>query len=188
MPGSPQKRDLQEREATKRLELTAKAQADEAAQKLPRARVRYSPTLGQEIALMIANGSPIEDSTLKGVVLSPGIASRIGIHPATFYEWQTRYPEFAEAVAHARQESSHRVADRMLALADAALAEPALANAVRVAADILKWQAAVRNPGIYGERQRIDVHTGDDLGERLRRAKERVIDMETAAPQIPIPP
>lgn len=170
------KRAVKEREAKKRLEITARAQADGKALALPRARVRFTPELGNEIAGLIANGVPIEDSVLKGVVLAPGIANRIGIHPSTFYDWKQQHPEFAENIARARTESAHRIADRMLALADAALAEPALANAVRVAADILKWQAAVRNPGMYGERQRVDVHAHlEDLGDRLRRARERVI-------------
>ena len=73
----------------------------------------------------------------------------------------------------------------MLALAYAALAEPALANAVRVAADILKWQAGVRNPGIYGERQRIEIDTREDWGDRLRRARERVIEHGTEEPALP---
>lgn len=31
-----------------------------------------------------------------------------------------------------------------------------MANSVRVAADILKWQASVRNPRSYGEKRQID--------------------------------
>ena len=176
MPGSPKKRAIQEREAKKRLELTAKAQADERVQELPRARIRFTPELGEQIIGLIANGVPIEDSVLNGAVLAPGIASRIGIHPSTFYDWQQQHPDFSESIARARQESAHRIADRMLALADAALAEPTLANAVRVAADILKWQASVRHPAIYGERQRIEVDVADDLGAFLRESRQRVIE------------
>lgn len=183
MPGSPKKRDIREREAKKRLELTAKAQADERLQELPLARIRFTPELGEKIAGLIANGIPVEDSTLNGAVLAPGIARRLGFNPATFYDWQQVHPEFGESIARARQESAHRIADRMLALADAALAEPTLANAVRVAADILKWQAGVRNPGIYGERQRIEIEAAPGLEAALRRTRERVI--ESARPALP---
>jgi len=176
------KRTIKEREAKRRLEITARFQADGKALALPRARVHYTPELGDEIAGLIANGVPIEDSVLNGAVLALGVANRIGIHPSTFYDWKRQHPDFSESIARARTESAHRIADRMLALADAALAEPALANAVRVAADILKWQAAVRNPGTYGERQRVDVHAQvDDLGDRLRRARERVIQHDDNA-------
>lgn len=182
MPGSPKKRSEREREATKRLEVRARTQADEQARALPRKRIRYTPELAADIAGLIANGIPIEDSVLNGAVLAPGIASRIGIHPSTFYDWQQLHPEFAEGIARGREESSHRIADRMLALADAALAEPAFANAVRVAADILKWQASVRNPRIYGDRQRIEIDTAPDLAEKLRRARERVLEHDPAPP------
>jgi hypothetical protein len=188
MPGSPRKRSELEREAAKRLEVTARVQADERARELPKARINFTPDLGAQIAKLIANGVSIEDSTLNGAVLAPGIASRIGIHPGTFYDWQQQHPDFAEDIARARKESAHRIADRMLALADAALREPALANSVRVAADILKWQAQVRNPGTYGERQRIELNLPMDLGERLRRAKERLIEHESSRPVLPPDP
>jgi hypothetical protein len=178
MPGAPKKRAEQERAAKKRLEVLAKAQAEEKALALPRKVVRYSPELAADIAALIASGVPIVDSTINGAVVSPGVATRMGIHPATIYEWQLRYPEFAEAVSRARQESADRVADRMLALADVALAEPAMANSVRVAADIMRWQAGVRGPHIYGERKRIEVKATADIGEQLRRAlrRERVVN------------
>ncbi len=190
MPGSPIKRAEKERQAKKRLEVAARAQADERARNLPRRRVCFTPELGEHIAGLVSNGVPIEDSTLNGAVLAPGVASRIGINPSTFYDWQQQHPDFAESIARARRESAHRIADRMLALADAALAEPALANAVRVAADILKWQASVRNPGMYGERQRIELHAQTDLGDRLRRAlaRERVIEHDGAQPVLPAEP
>jgi hypothetical protein len=44
----------------------------------------------------------------------------------------------------------------MLSLADVALSEPAMANAVRTSADILRWQAQVRNPNAYGERTKVE--------------------------------
>jgi hypothetical protein len=74
-----------------------------------------------------------------------------------------RHVELAQGIARAREESGHRIGDRMLGLADVALNEPAMANAVRVAANILKWQAQVRNPGSYGERRKIEA----DLGGRI---------------------
>jgi hypothetical protein len=152
MPGSPQKRAIQEREAIRRVELTAQAQAKNTALRLPRSRVKFTQALADEIIGLISNGIAIEDSVLNGAVIAQGIASRMGIHPSTFYEWQQRHGEFADGIARAREESAHRIADRMLSLADVALSEPALANAVRVAGDILKWQAMVRNRRAYGDK------------------------------------
>lgn len=175
MAGSPKKRAQLERESNKRLEIVAKEQADEQARTLPR-RGRFTPEIAAEIVGLIANGVPIEDVTLNGAVLGQGVASRLGIHPSTFYDWQQVHPSFGESIARARTESAHRIADRMLALADLALSDPVRANSVRVAADILKWQAQIRNPAIYGERHRIDIGPTADFGERLRRAQERAIE------------
>ena len=85
-----------------------------------------------------------------------------------------------------RWRASNRMADRMLSLADVALSEPALANAVRVASDILKWSAMVRNRRTYGDQQRLEVNIGSDLGERLRRARSRVIEHENEQPSTAI--
>ncbi len=187
MPGSPQKRVIQERAAIKRVDLTAQAQATDAALQLPK-RLKYTHALAEEIIGLISNGIPIEDSVLNGAVIAQGIASRVGIHPSTFYEWQQLRPEFAEGIARAREESAHRIADRMLALADVALSEPALANSVRVAADILKWQAMVRNRNTYGEQQRLDVNVQIDLSDFLRRSRERVLEHDPAELPAPVQP
>jgi len=175
MPGSPKKRERLVRNAVKRMQLEGEVQPAKAAGKV---RVQYTPALGAEIASLIANGVPIDDSVLNGVVLAPGVATRIGIHPSTFYEWQSKHSEFAEAIARAREESAHRIADRMLALADAALAQPALANAIRVSTEILRWQAGVRNPAIYGERKRVEIAPSREFGEQLRKAQARVVEAE----------
>ena len=150
--------------------------------------MKYTQALADEIIGLISNGVAVEDSVLNGAVVSQGIATRMGIHPSTFYVWQQQYDDFREGIARAREESAHRIADRMLALADVALSEPALANAVRVAADILKWQAQVRNPGVYGERQRIELNVPMDLGDKLRRARERIIEHDAIAPTLPAEP
>jgi hypothetical protein len=173
MAGSPKKRARKEQAAQKRLEIHARQQADEKALKLPR-RVRYTPKLSEEIKALIAAGIPIEDPVLNGVVISQGVATRLGISSRAIYDWQKEHPELAQGIARAREESGHRIADRLLALADVALREPAMANAVRVAADILRWQAMVRNPGSYGERHKVEaavttIHEPMDYMEMARR-------------------
>lgn len=151
MAGTPKKRARLEREAKKRSEILARQQADERARNL-RKRVRFGPKLAEEIIGWIASGIPIDDSVLNGAVISPGVATRVGVSPRAIWEWQKKHSEFAQSIARARDESSHRIADRQLALADVALSEPAMANACRVAADIMRWQAQVRKPSAYGDR------------------------------------
>jgi len=100
MAGSPKKRAIQERDAIKRIEVTAQLQAKEQTLEFPKARVKYTDGLGAEIVGLISNGIPIEDSVLNGAVVSPGNASRMGIHSSTFYQWQQLYSDFAEGIMH----------------------------------------------------------------------------------------
>lgn len=58
-----------------------------------------------------------------------------------------------------------------------------MANAVRVAGDLLKWQAAVRHPQIYGERQRIEVDHTIDFAARLMEARARILDHDSKPAQ-----
>ena len=72
MAGSPKKRAIQERDAIKRIEVTAQLQAKEQTLEFPKARVKYTDGLGAEIVGLISNGIPIEDSVLNGAVVSSG--------------------------------------------------------------------------------------------------------------------
>jgi hypothetical protein len=181
MAGSPKKRAKNERAAQKRLEILAQQQADERARNIPR-RPRYTPKLAKEIESLIASGVPIEDSVLNGAVLSPGVATRLGMSSRTVWEWQKKHRGLAEAIERARGESAHRISDRMLALADAALKEPTMANAVRVAADILRWQAQVRNPFAYAERRKVEaeVTTREEVGP-IEQARSIVFALRDAS-------
>jgi hypothetical protein len=145
-------------------------------------RTEYTPELGERIAELIADGTPLEDTKVNGSVVVIGVCSQVGASRRTIYRWQKAHTEFAEAVNDARTESSHRLADRINALAQLALDQPTLAQAVKVAAELYKWSAATRNPETYGARQDLHIHDSPDLGERLRRAKERGKETEAIAP------
>ena len=175
MSGMPKRRAR--REAAARQALANRA-AQLEAQNIPE-RTEYSPQLTTEICELIAAGVPFDDTTVGEDVAVRGICSLVRVSARTLYRWQEKYPEFAEQVARARIESSHRLADKMNSLAQLALDQPALANAVRIAGDILKWSAAVRNPETYSERKNIHMHANiGDLGEALRRSKMKTIEGE----------
>ena len=152
MAGTPIRRARREAAAMAAIEGKALQQAKEREQAEPRPKVEYSEELRDEIAALIADGTPIDDLQVNGAVLRQGIASRIGITTRELYAWQTTYPDLADAVTKAREESADRIADRKLALADVALSDPALANAVRVAGAELEWAAKIRNRGVYGDK------------------------------------
>lgn len=68
----------------------------------------------------------------------------------TFWRWLNEFPAFKEAYERARQMQADVHADRMLGFVDEVIKTPSKAGAIRVAADILRWQAEVRDPKKYG--------------------------------------
>jgi hypothetical protein len=125
---------------------------------LPKAKLpdtKYSRETADEIIWLITDGEAIEDTVVGDGVIKKGIGSLVGVSPRTIYRWQKEKQDFALEVELARQESSHRLADRIRSLADVALDQPNMANAVRVAVDALKWSAMVRNRAHYGDKSEV---------------------------------
>ena len=108
---------------------------------------RYGEEITREICERIAGG----DSWFK--------IANTGNMPsyATLYDWQRKHPEFAEALAQAREMAADLRADKALAVAEAATA--ATVQADRLHVGTLQWRAAKGAPRRYGTRS--DVH--DDL-------------------------
>jgi hypothetical protein len=111
------------------------------ANKKPRTSyVRYSPKLGQAICQRLAQGE---------------VWARICEHEqmpayATLYSWRDRYPEFAEALARAREMAADFFADRVMEVAEGATSATASGDRIRVGA--LQWRAAKAAPHLYGRK------------------------------------
>jgi hypothetical protein len=174
MAGMPKRRARRESEARQAI---ADKAASTKAEMLPmHTNTKYSQELAGEIISLVASGVPMDDTLIGADIAVKGIASRVGVSPGTIYSWQKKYPDFDAAIRTAREESAHRFADQIVSLAGIAMDNPAMANATRVAGDLLKWSAMVRNRQYYSESKRIDIDTPSDLGDRLRRAGERMSD------------
>jgi hypothetical protein len=174
----PERRKRRERAAREALSNNAAALE---AQRISVERTKYTPELGEQIAELIADGIALDDVKVGNDVAVLGVCSRVGVAAMTIYRWQKAHGDFAESIREARIESSHRLADRLNSLAQLALDQPALANAVRVSGDLLKWSAGVRNPESYSERKNLHISTAPDLADKLRRATARVIDVQPVA-------
>lgn len=158
----------------KKRQIVASEQAGESARKLP--RVAFNREIAAEIVELVAQGIPLVDVTVQGEIVSPGVASRVGVHPATIHRWAARHPAFGDSIARARDAAADLLADKMLGLAQAALDDPSRATACRVAADIYRWQAQIRDPNRYGDRTNVRVTHEVDLAEKLAAARRRVYE------------
>ncbi len=103
----------------------------------------YTQRIANDICEYIVEGMTLQEALNKVGFLAPSIT--------TVFRWLELYPEFRERYERARQLQADSHADRMLEMARTVIANPQTATAHRVAVDILKWQAEVRNKGKYGK-------------------------------------
>jgi hypothetical protein len=142
---------------------------------------KFNQETAEEIVCLIADGVPIDDTMVGSEVGVKGVATRVNVSSRTIYRWQKNNPEFAELISKAREESAHRFADRIASLSDIALDHPAMANACRVAGDLLRWSAMVRNRAYYGEKSEVELkHNGAPLISINLSPLEKLIEPEAA--------
>lgn len=103
----------------------------------------YNSRVAREICEGIAVGLSLQETLNRIGFLAPTTV--------TVYRWLEIYPDFREKYERARQLQADIFADQMIDLGRAVLDDPKAAAAHRVAVDILKWQAEMRNRGKYGK-------------------------------------
>jgi hypothetical protein len=145
MPGMPLRRAKREAAAKERYKQLAEEQKMNTTE--VNDKVQYSDTIRDKIAEQLSSGTPIDDVTVNGAVVNKGIASIIGVSGRTIFRWQQQHEDLASAMNKARDEFANRILDRKLALADLALRDPAMANAVRAAGEQLDDVLKIRNKG-----------------------------------------
>lgn len=125
--------------------------------------IKYSKTIAEKICERIATGE-----TLNAICLEPEMPSHTVI-----FKWFERYPDFKQSYENARILQADYFADEMVELKNLARENPANASAYRVAADILRWQASVRQPRKYGDKLEVDVNKKIDP-DKIRDEIERL--------------
>lgn len=106
-------------------------------------RAHYVPRIANEICELVAVGKTLKQALEQVGYLAPSLN--------TVYKWLDQFPEFREKYERARQLQADVHADDMLELGQRAATDPKAAPGLKVAADILKWQAEVRNKTRYGK-------------------------------------
>lgn len=109
----------------------------------------YVKRTGTLICEYIAQGKSLTQALDAVGYLAPTVKS--------FWKWTVDFPEFREEYERALQFAGDMHADRMLELVDTVLTNPKKASAGKVAADILKWQAEIRNALKYGRKAAVKV-------------------------------
>src|SRR5262245_45318474 len=130
-------------------------------------------TYTRELVDLICERIALGETVLK-IAGTEGVPCR-----KTIYNWLTKHEEFREKMATARQYQADSHADEMYGLLDELKSNPKDANAIRVQADILKWQAMVRAPRKYGEliRQEVKVDappSGEQAAARIKQLEQEL--------------
>lgn len=136
----------------------------------------YTPRVADDICTKIALGKTLKQALAEIGILAPGVE--------TVWSWQDTKPEFAEKMERARQFSADGHADMMLEMADEALRNPSKAAAIRVASDILKWQAEIRNQKKYGSKVQHELAKAPMSPADLR-AEIRALEAELGVKAVP---
>lgn len=104
----------------------------------------YVKRTGNMICERIALGDTLEEALQHVGYLAPS--------ETQFWRWYSDNPEFKERYDAARMLQADKLADMHLSLSKEVLSNPKVAPAYKVAADILKWQAEVRNRGKFSDK------------------------------------
>lgn len=106
-------------------------------------KAHYVARIANEICEHIADGLTLQQALKKIGYLAPS--------QVTVFRWLDAYPDFRERYERARQLQADVHADGVVELGQEVLTNPKAAPAFKVAADILRWSAEVRNKSRYGK-------------------------------------
>ena len=110
----------------------------------------YSHLLAAQICGQISEGK-----SLRSICKAKNLPSC-----STVFLWLSKYPEFSEQYARAREEQADAIADECLDIAEH---EPDVQRA-RLKIDTRKWFASKMKPKKYGDKQTLE-HSGRDGGD-----------------------
>lgn len=100
-------------------------------------RAHYCVRIANAICEKIALGHSLKGALDEVGPLAPTMP--------VLWRWLDEYPEFRVKYERSRQMQGDVLADEILDMAKMVIQKPSLAAAIRVAADILQWQAGIRD-------------------------------------------
>lgn len=142
-------------------------------------RAHYTTLGAKELCEQIAMGLTLKQSIEKVPPIRRPTMKQV-------WRWLDELPEFAEMYDRARRLQADCHADRMLEMASEVIAKPTAAAAYRVAGDMLKWQAEMRNPGKYGQKVTHEIKAPPMDPKKLKDEIARLeADLGTSKPNQP---
>ncbi len=146
----------------------------------------YTARIASRICENIALGSTIK-AALAEEPLGPTLRQ--------FWKWLDEYPDFREKFERAQMLQATMHADRILEMAQEVINAPSKAGAYKVASDILKWQAEIRDPKKYGQKVQHELKApplkAEDLKAEIKRLEEEFgitnVVKQEPNPQLPAP-
>lgn len=145
---------------------------------------KYTRYMANNICEYVALGMTLDQALKKCGDLAPS--------KMTVYRWLEEHLDFMNKYDRARQYQADTLADRMIELGQEVLENPGQAAAYRVAGDIVKWQAEVRNRRKYGSRIEEKAHEKPMDATKLRAEIKRlerelgVKEQEEASKVVPL--
>lgn len=121
-------------------------------------KAHYTTRIAKRLCEHIALGATL-DQALKREPLGPSIPQ--------FWRWLDEYPEFRAMYERARSLQAELAEDAIMEMAKRVLEQPKFAPAFKVASDILRWQAEIRNADRYGQKSTV-VHKHSLDPKKLR--------------------
>ena len=135
----------------------------------PKRAAHYTVRIAKRICEHIAMGETIK----KALAMEP-----LGPSLRLFWRWMDEFPEFKEQYERALQFQANMHADRILEMATDVVATPSKAGAYKVASDILKWCAEIRDPKKYGQKVQHELKApplkAEDLKNEIKRLEEEL--------------
>lgn len=142
-------------------------------------RAHYTVRMGETICEQIALGKTLEQALKFVGFIAPSVP--------VIFRWLDIYPDFREKYERARQLQADVHADTMLEMATTVIENPHAATAHRVAVDILKWQAEVRNRSKYGSKS-VDSGKNKTLDPAKLRAEIKRLEAELGVAESKVKP
>jgi hypothetical protein len=131
-----------------------------------RSHNHYTERISKMICEHVATGEGLKSALKKIGTLAPSVNA--------VWKWIEEYPEFRASYDRALQMQANMHADRIVELAEEALTTPSKAAAIRVATDIYKWNAEMRDPAKYSPKAPQEVKQPPKSVDEMRAEIERL--------------